>query len=159
MSLGHNRSLGTKVSSSNRARARSSTTSCSATGRSRTRDAEQQGRQGHGSLIQTNSAGYHAKPSRRQPRRIRTPWYRISFIVFKKYVYLEGLHSVLDLHFIVTFVFVYVLSTHRTRARPRVQQDRAGQTCHDPNRPPTRRPRRSKYFFVVSMFKKARAFH
>ena len=154
LSRGTTRFCGTKVSSSNQAGALSSTTSCSATGKSRTRGAERQGRQGQGALIQTNSAGWHVNPGRRQPRRSRTPRYRTPFNVFRKYVYLQGLLSVLDLHFIVTPVLIYILSTHRTGARPRTQQDRAGLSRHDLNRPSE--DQAQQYLFVVMLFRKAR---
>ena len=141
--------LGTTVPSSNRASACSSITSCSATGRSRTRDAEQQGRQGQGVLVKDDNHGEAEHLGTRLPSSSSR-----STSTYKVFGQL-----ILDLHFIVTFVFVYVLSTRRARARPRAQQDRAGQSRHGLNRPPTRRSRRSKYFFVVPLFKKARAFH
>ena len=89
-------------------------------------------------------------------RRSRTPWYRTSFIVFRKYVHLQGLPSALELHFIVTLVLVYILNTHRTGARTRAQQDRAGLSRHDRNPPPG--DQAQQYFFVVLLFKKARTF-
>ena len=86
------------------------------------------------------------------------PRYQTSFIVFKKYVHLQGLPSVLNLHFIVTLVLVYILSTLRTGARPRAQQDRAGSSCHDPKSSTDQKIKRSKYLFVVTLLKKACTF-
>ena len=59
-------------------------------------------------------------------------------------------------HFIVTLVLVYIPGTHRTGARPRAQQDRAGFSRHDRYPPPE--DQAQQYFFLVLLFRKVRTF-
>ena len=63
---------------------------------------------------------------KRQARRSRTPGFRTSFFDLGEYVQLQGLPSVLDLHFRVMPVLVYILNTHCTEAWTRAQQGWAG---------------------------------